>query len=229
MSRISETIVKLKNELPPEVKLVAVSKFHPLETILEAFSAGQRIFAESRPQELQAKVHALENLSEHGVSPGRFGDIKWHFIGHLQTNKLKMVLPYVSMVQSVDSLHLLKAIDSWGCENGRVTDVLLEYHISAEESKQGFSREEILDILPGEFPGTCFRGLMGMASFTDDVNVVRSEFSKIKALFDEIRGGASCPAHFDELSIGMSGDYRTAVECGSTMVRIGTMIFGERQ
>ncbi len=221
---IKENITQIIRELPSDVKLVAVSKFHPVESIMEAYGAGQRVFAESRPQELAAKVPAMESwLSANGMQ----NDIVWHFIGHLQTNKLKMVLPYASLVQSVDSLHLLEAIEKWGRDNGKVVAVLLEYHIASEESKQGFSEEEIKGILSdaGRFPHIRFRGLMGMATFTEDESVIRSDFSRISLLFKEL---SSSMPDFSELSIGMSGDYRIAIEYGSTMVRIGTMIFGER-
>ena len=221
---IKENITQIIRELPSDVKLVAVSKFHPVESIMEAYGAGQRVFAESRPQELAAKVPAMESwLAANGMQ----NDIVWHFIGHLQTNKLKMVLPYASLVQSVDSLHLLEAIEKWGRDNGKVVAVLLEYHIASEESKQGFSEEEIKGILSdvGRFPHIRFRGLMGMATFTEDESVIRSDFSRISLLFKEV---SSSVPDFSELSIGMSGDYRIAIEYGSTMVRIGTMIFGER-
>lgn len=221
---IKENITQIIRELPSDVKLVAVSKFHPVESIMEAYGAGQRVFAESRPQELAAKVPAMESwLAANGMQ----NDIVWHFIGHLQTNKLKMVLPYASLVQSVDSLHLLEAIEKWGRDNGKVVAVLLEYHIASEESKQGFSEEEIKGILSdaGRFPHIRFRGLMGMATFTEDESVIRSDFSRISLLFKEL---SSSMPDFSELSIGMSGDYRIAIEYGSTMVRIGTMIFGER-
>lgn len=237
MSHISETIEKLDKELPPEVKLVAVSKFHPLSSIIEAYSAGQRVFAESRPQELFSKVSELGRMAA-SIGSTACPDICWHFIGHLQTNKLKMVLPYVSMVQSVDSVRLLEAIDRWAVENGRVIDVLLEYHVAQEQTKQGFTREEIIDIVSGgrSWPGIRLRGLMGMATCTEDETVIRGDFACIKALFDEISSGSCLPegglSHledFDQLSIGMTSDYRIAMEYGSTMVRIGTMIFGERQ
>ncbi len=218
---VAENIIKITTELPSTVKLVAVSKFHPVSAILQAYYAGQRIFAESRPQELQAKV----------LQTADYTDIQWHFIGHLQTNKLKMVLPHCALVQSVDSLRLLEAIQSWGLANSRVMNVLLEMHIAAEESKQGFSSEEILSVLGhcADFPNVRFCGLMGMATFTDDQAVIRCDFSKICTLFNEIK---SCSAtglqDFTELSIGMTDDYNIAVEYGATMVRIGTKIFGER-
>ncbi len=211
-------------KLPPAVRLVAVSKFHPLENIIEAYDAGQRIFAESRPQEFLAKIKVINSLD-------KYGDIEWHFIGHLQTNKLKMVLPYVSLVQSVDSERLLIAIDGWGRENGRVTSVLLEIHISGEESKQGFFADEATELLSrsADFPNVRFCGLMGMATFTDDDAVVRADFARIRSLFDALRSGVMAGhPEFRELSIGMSDDYLIAVEYGATMVRIGTDIFGPR-
>ena len=230
---ISETIIRLNSELPATVRLVAVSKFHPFEAIQEAYEAGQRVFAESRPQELLAKVRRLEEIRSERGEPDYMSDIEWHFIGHLQTNKLKMVLPYVSLVQSVDSFRLLEAIDAWGSTNDKVINVLLEPHVAAEESKQGFSREEILDVLKaasdGRFSNIRFKGLMGMATFTDDVNVIKADFAAIRSIFDEAR--TSFPIltpDFTELSIGMSDDYPIAIGYGSTMVRIGSMIFGER-
>ncbi len=229
---ISNIINKLYSELPSTVKLVAVSKFHPFEAIEEAYGAGQRIFAESRPQELLSKVKHLEELRQE--SPGYMSDIQWHFIGHLQTNKLKMVLPYVSLLQSVDSLRLLDAIQNWGAANGRVVDVLLEPHVAAEETKQGFSPDEIYDIL-GRAVGTNpyshirFRGIMGMATFTDDQTVIRSDFSALRNIFETCRKQfPTLSQDFTELSIGMSDDYPIAIEYGSTMVRIGSMIFGVR-
>ncbi len=229
---IRETINKLHSELPAAVKLAAVSKFHPFESIEEAYAAGQRVFAESRPQELAAKVARLDEIrAERGV-PGYMADIEWHFIGHLQTNKLKMVLPYVSLVQSVDSVRLLEAINSWGTLSGRVTNVLLEPHVAAEETKQGFSPDEIHEILgsASRFPNIRFRGIMGMATFTDDESVIRSDFSKIQSIFNSARSEfPALASDFTELSIGMSDDYPLAVEYGSTMVRIGSMIFGTRQ
>ena len=139
---IREIIKNLNNELPATVKLVAVSKFHPFEAIEEAYQAGQRIFAESRPQELLAKVKRLEEIRAERGEADYMSDIEWHFIGHLQTNKLKMVLPYVSLVQSVDSVRLLEAINAWGLANNKVISVLLEPHVAAEETKQGFSADE---------------------------------------------------------------------------------------
>jgi pyridoxal phosphate enzyme (YggS family) len=224
---IEKIINKLHSELPAAVKLVAVSKFHPFESIEEAYEAGQRIFAESRPQELQAKVR-----HQHEQRPD-MSDVQWHFIGHLQTNKLKMVLPYVSLVQSVDSVRLLDAIESWAAINGRVISVLLEPHVAAEQTKQGFAEDEIYSILQsavkGEYKHVRFCGIMGMATFTDDEEVVRSDFAALRSIFDNCRMRFPVMASgFTELSIGMSDDYHLAIEYGSTMVRIGSMIFGER-
>ena len=227
---VSDNLKALYEKLPSAVKLVAVSKFHPVSRLREAYEAGQRVFGENRPQELAQKVPQMPS------------DVEWHFIGHLQTNKLKLVLPYVSLVQSVDSLHLLEAIDKWGRENGKTVDVLLELHLGAEETKHGFSEEEILSIV-GAGEGTPspagvkpplenvrIRGLMGMATNTEDEGVIEADFARIEALFQRIR--AEHPElrdTFTELSIGMSGDWPIAVRHGATMVRIGTDIFGERE
>ena len=230
---IGDIINRLNGELPATVKLVAVSKFHPFEAIEEAYRAGQRIFAESRPQELLAKVRRLEEVRLERGETDHMSDIQWHFIGHLQTNKLKMVLPYVSMVQSVDSVRLLEAINAWGLANNKVISVLLEPHVAAEETKQGFSADELSDVLEkaaqGMFPAVQFKGIMGMATFTDDESVIRADFAALREIYDEAKSAFfSDSESFSEFSIGMSDDYHTAIEYGSTMVRIGSMIFGER-
>ena len=216
---IKDNLHEINSKLPSDVTLVAVSKFHPVERLMEAYNAGQRVFAESRPQELAAKVLQMP------------ADVQWHFIGHLQTNKLKLVLPYVSLVQSVDSLHLLQAISTWAVTNSRVIDVLLELHLGAEQTKQGFSEDEIMAIISGDIPapmkGVRIRGLMGMASNTEDRAQVEGEFARIEALYKRIK--ASGMEGFDTLSIGMSGDWPLAVQHGATMVRIGTDIFGPRE
>ena len=219
-------------ELPATVKLVAVSKFHPFEAIEAAYQAGQKIFAESRPQELLAKVKRLEDIRVERGEPDYMSDVEWHFIGHLQTNKLKMVLPYVSLVQSVDSVRLLDAINAWGAVNGKVIDVLLEPHVAAEETKQGFSADEIMEILSGaeHYGNVRFRGIMGMATFTDDETIIRSDFEALRAIYDDATNRfPDLSDGFDQFSIGMSDDYPLAIEYGSTMVRIGSMIFGSRQ
>ena len=221
---ISENLEKILEELPSGVKLVAVSKFHPLEAILEAYAKGQRVFGENRPQEFAAK--AVQ-------SPA---DIEWHFIGHLQTNKLKMVLPYASLVQSIDSQHLLEAVDNWGKANGKVINVLLEMHVGAEETKQGMHEEEILDLLftvvnsdHKRYANINFCGLMGMATNTEDEETVRADFARISDFFFYLKDLFPEIESFSELSIGMSGDWKIAVEYGATIVRVGTAIFGERQ
>ena len=231
---IKNVIERLHRELPATVKLVAVSKFHPFEAIEEAYQAGQRAFGESRPQELLAKVKRLEEVRAERGEPDYMSDIEWHFIGHLQTNKLKMVLPYVSLVQSVDSVRLLEAIDKWGAANGMVINVLLECHIAAEESKQGFSEEELADLLSSDmhYKNVRICGLMGMATFTDDETLICSDFQRLldmqQILHDWIGESANVHPGCNELSMGMSDDYPIAVAMGSTIVRIGSMIFGER-
>ena len=215
---VAQSLNSIRSALPSGVELVAVSKFHPVSRLMEAYNAGQRIFAESRPQELASKVPLMP------------ADVCWHFIGHLQTNKLKLVLPYVSLVQSVDSLHLLQAISDWGVANGRVVDVLLELHLGAEETKQGFTESELLSLLsPAGLMGIRIRGLMGMATNTEDMSVVEKDFERIEALFRRIRSEYPELTAFDQLSIGMSGDWPIAVKHGATMVRIGTDIFGPRE
>ena len=228
---IGTVINKLNSELPATVRLVAVSKFHPFESIQEAYEAGQRVFAESRPQELLAKIKRLDEIRMKMGDAGYMSDIEWHFIGHLQTNKLKMVLPYASLVQSVDSVRLLDAIQNWGTANNKTVPVLLEPHVAAEETKQGFSAEEIYSILENASAYThiCFKGIMGMATFTDDETVVRGDFKALRTIYDNVhKSFPSLAEDFSEFSIGMSDDYPIAVEYGSTIVRIGSMIFGER-
>ena len=218
---IKQNLETILSKLPSGIQLVAVSKFHPVERLMEAYDAGQRIFGENRPQELAAKV------------PQMPADVQWHFIGHLQTNKLKLVLPYVSLVQSVDSMHLLEAINAWGEANDKVIDVLLELHLGAEETKQGFTEEKILSIIasyegiPSPLSSIRLRGLMGMATNTEDMEVVEKDFERIERLYNQIKV-TGLPS-FDILSIGMSGDWPVAVKHGATMVRIGTDIFGPRE
>lgn len=223
---IKENILQINKELPPSTKLVAVSKFKPVEAVQEAYDAGQRIFAESRPQELKQKVEVLPK------------DIEWHFIGHLQTNKIKLVVPYTTLIHSIDSERLLVEVGEYARRNNYHPGVLLELHIAQEETKQGFSADEILDLLDriasdGELrdklSNISVRGLMAMASFVDDQEQIRSEFSKLLELRDEIvRRNYPFLDSFTELSFGMSGDYHIAASMGSTMVRIGTSIFGSR-
>ncbi len=216
---IKENILKIKEGLPSGTQLVAVSKFHGVEAIMEAYGAGQRLFGENRPQELAEKVPQLPS------------DIKWHFIGHLQTNKLKMVLPYADMVQSIDSVHLLDAVNAWCVREGKVQEILLELHLGAELTKHGLTEEEIISIVEttDKYPGVRICGLMGMATNTEDEAVIRNDFSRIASLFDRIKKTYPWLASFKELSIGMSEDYPIALQYGATFVRIGTLIFGPRE
>ncbi len=222
---VEDNLRKIYGELPPGVKLVAVSKFHPSSMILSAYQAGQRCFGENRPQEFAAKAIELPD------------DIEWHFIGHLQTNKLKLVLPYASLVESVDSLHLLEAIEKWGSLNGRVTSILLELHLGAEETKGGFMEDEITAILErasgtsaaNSYPHIRFCGLMGMATNTDDEARVEADFMRIREFKERLDGTFPELKDFRELSIGMSNDWKIAVRHGATIVRIGTAIFGPRE
>ncbi len=209
------------SSIPPEVKLVAISKFHPAAYIEAAYEEGQRIFGESHEQELAKKYEALPK------------DIEWHFIGHLQTNKVKYIAPYISMVESVDSMKLLKEIDKQGRKCGRVIDVLLELHIAEEATKYGLKPDDCRRLLDdGEWRGLAnvrICGLMAMASNVDDETQIRSEFMQAAALFDEFKQKHFADDdHFRERSWGMSHDYHIAVECRSTMVRVGTSIFGPR-
>ena len=215
---VTSEIKRLREELPEGVTLVAVSKTHPAEAIAEAYEAGQRIFGESRPQELKAKWESLPK------------DIEWHMIGHLQTNKVRMIAPFVSLIHSADSARLLRTIHSEAVRVERVIDVLLEVHISSEESKEGWPPAELDEwIASGEWrelTGVRIRGLMCVATNTDDAEVVRGDFRAMRSLLERYRDvfGPS----FDTLSMGMSDDYADAIECGSTMVRIGSTIFGYR-
>ena len=218
---VRDNLSKLRVSLPDGIKLVAVSKFHPVTTIREAYEAGQRIFGENRVQELVAK------------QPDLPGDIEWHFIGSLQTNKVKYIAPFIAMIQSVDSLKLMLEINRQAENCNRIIRVLLEVHIAEEDSKHGFTPNEckafFSDGLPGQYKNIQICGLMGMATFTDDMEQVRREFRTLQTLFDEIRMIPSIDkSTFTELSMGMSDDYLTALEAGSTMVRIGSALFGAR-
>ncbi len=214
---ISENIKKYRSELPDHVKLVAISKTKPKEDLMQAYRAGQRIFGENKIQEMTEK---WEQLPE---------DIEWHMVGHVQRNKVKYMAPYVSLIHAVDSLKLLKEINKRARQNERTIKCLLQIKIAEEDSKFGISAEEAKEILKSEayekMEYVKVIGLMGMATFTDDEDQVRSEFKYLKSVFDQLR--EEFP-ELTELSMGMSGDYHTAVECGSTMVRIGSSIFGAR-
>lgn len=219
---ITQNITELKKSLPVDVTLVAVSKFHPVEALKEAYDAGQRVFGESRAQELTAKQKALP------------GDIEWHFIGPLQSNKVKDIAPFIHTVQSIDSLKLLREVDKFALRNERAIRVLLEIHVAEEEAKHGFSPDECRDLLDsGELDALRnirIGGLMGMATNTDDADKIRQEFHQLRALFDELKASYFKEnPDFKELSMGMSHDYPVAIAEGSTMIRVGTSIFGERE
>ncbi|WP_258104898.1 YggS family pyridoxal phosphate-dependent enzyme [Marinoscillum sp. MHG1-6] len=201
--------------------LIAVSKTKPNELIQEAYNSGQIHFGENKVQELAGKYEILPK------------DIKWHMIGHLQRNKVKYIAPFVHLIHSVDSERLLKAIDKEARKAGRVIDCLLQVHIAEESTKFGFDEEELLSLLHSDefanLKNINIKGLMGMATFTEDQEQIRREFSGLKKLFDKIKNGVSVDnISMDELSMGMSGDYMIALECGSTMIRVGSSIFGER-
>lgn len=216
---IRTEIERLREELPEGVKLLAVSKFHPIEALCEAYDAGQRAFGESRPQELKLKAEVMPH------------DIEWHMIGHLQTNKVKYIVPFVTLIESLDSERLAQEINRQAERCGRVIDCLLEIHITDEESKSGWAYDELMSFVSGggfqAYPNIRVRGVMGMATFTDDEAVVRRDFKRLaecKAELSEYFG-----EEFDTLSMGMSDDYRIALEYGTTEVRIGSTIFGARE
>lgn len=216
---IESQINRLRELLPSGVRLLAVSKFHPAEAIMEAYRAGQRAFGESRPQELKQKYEALPK------------DIEWHMIGHLQTNKVKYIAPFVHLIESLDSERLAEEVERQAAKCNRVIDCLLEIHLTAEESKSGWVWDDLLRFVQsGGFatlPHIRVRGVMGMATLTDDEAVVRADFERLmerRACLKEYFG-----EEFDIVSMGMSDDYAIAVECGSTEVRIGSTIFGARE
>lgn len=215
---IESQITDLRAELPEEVTLVAVSKTYPASDIRKAYDAGQRVFGESRPQEMKAKFAELP------------ADISWHMIGHLQTNKVKYIANFVELIHSVDSLRLLETIDKEAAKNGRIINVLLEIYIASKESKHGWDSEELSQAIAEgafeRFPNVRVKGLMGIASFTDDMEQVRREFTELKELFVSLK--ETFGKEFDTLSMGMTSDYQLAIECGSNMVRIGSRIFGAR-
>ena len=215
---ISGKIEELHASLPQGVTLVAVSKFHPVESLIEAYKAGQRVFGENRVQELLTKQEVLPK------------DIEWHMIGHLQTNKVRQIVPFVSMIQSVDSVRLIECINREAERIGRVVDILLEIHVAQEESKTGWNYEELVEYLQSEamaeLKNIRVRGVMGMATNTDDKAIVRSDFERLAECKNEL--APRFGEEFDTLSMGMSEDYALAIECGSTMVRIGSSIFGHR-
>ena len=219
---ISQNIVQLKASLPANVTLVAVSKFHPAEALMEAYNAGQRVFGESRAQELTAKQQVLP------------GDIEWHFIGPLQSNKVKDIAPFIHTIHSIDSLKLLQEVNKQAAKNNRIIRVLLEIHVAQEETKHGLSPDECRELLQNEqlaeLGNIQICGLMGMATYTDDIALIEQEFHILHELFSELKAiyfiGND---NFAVLSMGMSHDYPVAIRQGSTMIRVGTSIFGERE
>lgn len=218
---ITENLQQIWKELPDDVRLVAVSKYHPQEAIEEAYRAGQRIFGESKVQEMTAKYEALPK------------DIEWHFIGHLQTNKIKYMIPYVSLIHGIDSYKLLMEVDKQAAKVSRRVDCLLQIHIAKEETKFGFSFEECSCMLQQEewkrLEHIRICGLMGMATNTDDVEQIKLEFRSLGRFFTEAKATwFANESSFKELSMGMSHDYHEAIDARSTLVRIGSKIFGER-
>ena len=213
---IQENYHKIKAQIPENVELVAVSKFHPIEKIKEVYDCGQKVFGENKVQELLTKVNELP------------ADIQWHLIGHLQTNKVKYIAPFINTIQSVDSEKLLLEINKEAAKNNRKIKVLLQVKIAEEETKYGLEIAEAKEIfsnyLENQYPNIEILGLMGMATFTDNKNQVKSEFLVLKSLFDEL----STFKKLETLSMGMSDDFALAIECGSTSVRIGSAIFGVR-
>jgi pyridoxal phosphate enzyme (YggS family) len=221
MADISSNIISLRSQIPSHIKLVAVSKTKPVSDILTAYNAGQRCFGENRVQEILNKKDLLPD------------DIEWHLIGHLQTNKVKSVVPFISMIQSVDTFRLLSAINSEASKVSRLVDCLLQIHIAREETKFGFSLDELNEtIASSEFKSmenVRICGLMGMATLTSDNDQIQREFRFLADCFRTLREGHfSGSPHFREISMGMSGDYSIALKEGSTMLRIGSLIFGER-
>ncbi len=217
---IEKNLLQFKNELPTDVQLVAISKTKPVTDLLEAYHAGQRIFGENKIQEMTEKFEKMPK------------DIQWHMVGHVQTNKVKYMAPYVNLIHGVDSFKLLKEINKQAEANDRSIDCLLQIHIADEATKFGFDEQEVFEILASaEFESLkniriC--GLMGMATFTNNEAQIRAEFTSLKTIFDKLatKSASNVSAHI--LSMGMSGDYKIAIDCGSTMVRIGSSIFGER-
>lgn len=218
-NNIQTRLQQVRSALPPDVTLVAISKYHHPDDILSAYHAGQRIFGESREQELALK---------HSLLPS---DISWHFIGHLQTNKVRLIAPFISCIQSVDSPRLLAEINKRAAQFNRVIDILLEVHVAAETTKSGFSPSDLYDLLDceqwKEMTAVRFRGIMGMATNTDDTSVIHADFQTLRQIYDRLKDQYfNSDPNFDTLSMGMSHDYPIALQHGSNMVRVGTAIFG---
>lgn len=218
MLTIGKQILKIGNELPKNVRLVAISKTKPIDMLMEAYEAGQRHFGENKVQEMTQKQEAMPK------------DIQWHMVGHLQRNKVRQVVPFVYLIHSIDSVRLLQEVDKEAARVSRVVNCLLQVHIAREETKFGFDEAELMSLINSKelskLPFVNVMGLMGMATFTENQEQIRAEFSGLKVLFDRIN--ATGKIHLTELSMGMSGDYIIGIECGSTLVRIGSSIFGVR-
>ncbi len=218
---ITQNITNIRTHIPSNVRLVCVSKFHPHESIIEAYQAGERIFGESKVQELCEKYESLPK------------DIDWHFIGHLQTNKIRFIVPFVSLIHGVDSVKLLEEINKQAIKEAKIVNCLLQVHIAQEETKFGFSESELLEYLSigkwKDLENIRICGLMGMATFTDNREQIQKEFSGLKTLFDKVKlSFFDTSNYFTELSMGMSDDFRLAIAQGSTLVRVGSSIFGQR-
>ena len=219
---IAENISTLKKNLPEEIALVAVSKTKPIEDLQEAYNAGQRIFGENKIQEMTDKWEALPK------------DIQWHMIGHVQTNKVKYMAPYVHLIHAVDSFKLLKEIDKQAAKNNRTINCLLQLKIAEEESKFGLSLTDLKQLIFSpelqNLNNICITGLMGMATFTENENQLKNEFTLLKHTFDFLKSETKLPENTDlnTVSMGMSGDYPIAISCGSNMIRVGSAIFGAR-
>lgn len=215
MNSIKQNLVQIKSTIPEHVTLVAVSKTKPVSDLMQAYEAGQRIFGENKIQEMAEKWEQMPK------------DIQWHMIGHVQTNKVKFMAPFVSLIHGVDSLKLLQEINKQALKNNRIIDCLLQIHIAEEETKFGLDENELNELISSsefkELKNIRTLGLMGMATFTEDQNQIKKEFQHLKSIFDSIQN-----EDFSIISMGMSGDYKLAIECGSTMVRIGSSIFGGR-
>ncbi|MDI1255229.1 MAG: YggS family pyridoxal phosphate-dependent enzyme [Flavobacterium sp.] len=217
---IKENLLSIKNSLPENVTLIAVSKTKPVADLMEAYTVGQRIFGENKIQEMTEKWEQMPK------------DIAWHMIGHIQSNKVKFMAPFVSLVHGVDSLKLLEEINKQALKNNRIIDCLLQIHIAEEDTKFGLNELELADLLSSEtfknLKNIKIVGLMGMATFTEDQVQIKKEFQHLKSIFDRYKNLKSEICDLKFLSMGMSGDYQLAIECGSTMVRIGSSIFGNR-
>jgi PLP dependent protein len=217
---IKTNLQEIKSSIPENVTLVAVSKTKPITDLMEAYDAGQRIFGENKIQEMTEKWEAMPK------------DIEWQMIGHVQTNKVKFMAEYVNLIHGVDSLKLLEEIDKQAKKHNRIIDCLLQMHIAEEETKFGLNEQELNEILSSEafknLKNIQIIGLMGMATFTDNQSQIKKEFLNLKTIFDEISNLKTANCQLNTLSMGMSGDYQLAIECGSTMVRIGSSIFGGR-